>query len=438
MEPEQPTQPPTYSSPPSMPVYPPPPVYAPPDDVPTYSPPPYATRPSMPMYPPPPVWAPPPPPVAPGPQGSAQQIWNSIPPVVRWLVPLLLILAVMGSLGGVVLYQHLVAKPDGYLGSTATEVDFIRLTEAQNGSLTGSLQTDSEQSDGTISTNDIGFTGTWNGSQVSFTVSVLGFYGIVTGTLIGNTLTLQVPDQNGYITTGVFQGASIQDFNTAVSQLRQHAAATQAAGATITTGQNNAQATVSTQSALDQAVTNANTQLSNDLSTLTGDVQNLAANSDFSNTLNSYANDWAQMQKDYQQEQSDYQQGCGQAGENAVTVNNDAISVNNDLISIQDDDISLSDDANSFNSDLQQVTTGIQSVQSDWQNLQAAVAADPGGGVSAQFSQNDINTALQKAQQQLNTSNSALQSAQTQAQQYDQEAAQTNTNAQNLVNSLHC
>lgn len=170
MDPNQPTQPPTESIPPTMPTNPPP----------SYPPPFYPAP-----YPPPPMWSPPPPPVSGGLDGSVRQTWNAIPPVVRWLVPILLITLVVASLGGVVLYQHLVAKPDGYLGTTSTEVVFIRLTEGQNGNLTGSLQTVSEQSDGTISTNDIGFTGTWNGSQVSLTFSVLGFYGIVIPISVG-------------------------------------------------------------------------------------------------------------------------------------------------------------------------------------------------------------------------------------------------------------
>ncbi|MGO8950627.1 MAG: hypothetical protein ACLQUY_23845 [Ktedonobacterales bacterium] len=87
---------------------------------------------------------------------------------------------------------------------------------------------------------------------------------------------------------------------------------------------------------------------------------------------------------------------------------------------------------------LKQVQNDIQAVQSDWQNLKVAVAADTTGGVSAQFSQNDIDTAVGKAQSQLTTSNNALQSAQSQAKQYDQEAAQTNTDAQNLANSMQC
>ncbi len=77
-------------------------------------------------------------------------------------------------------------------------------------------------------------------------------------------------------------------------------------------------------------------------------------------------------------------------------------------------------------------------VQTDWQSLQAAVAADRSGGVSAQFSASDVNGALSKARQQVDASNKVLQATQAKAKQYDQEAAQMNTKAQNLANSMHC
>jgi hypothetical protein len=65
------------------------------------------------------------------------------------------------------------------------------------------------------------------------------------------------------------------------------------------------QATASAPAASDQAVSDANAQLSTDLNGLSSDVQSLATDSDFTSVLTSYANDWSQMLKDYQTEQND-------------------------------------------------------------------------------------------------------------------------------------
>lgn len=278
---------------------------------------------------------------------------------------------------------------------------------------------------------DIPFTGIANGEHVSLTLSELGVSVTLDGTLSGDTFTLHIPDQNGSIVPLVLHGASVSDYNSALANLRQRtaafAAATQAA-----------QATATTQAALDQAVSDANQQLSSDLSTLNADVQSLAGSSDFSSALNAYAKDWAQMQQDYRKEQSDYQQGCGVGGYNASVVAYDASTVSYDLSSVQYDDSSFSYDQSGMNGPLGQVQSDIKTVQSDWSTLQAAVAADKTGSVAAQFTAGDINAATAKAQTQVDTSNKALQSAQAQATQYDKEAAQTNTDAQNLASSMHC
>lgn len=194
-----------------------------------------------------------------------------------------------------------------------------------------------------------------------------------------------------------------------------------------------------TQAALDQAVADASSQLSTDLDSLDSDVKDLPGAAFFSDTLKSYATDWALMQKDYQTEYSDYQQGCGPYNSNAIQVQSDAITVHSDLISINSDDISMNGDVMSFNTaDISRVQADMQTVQSDWATLEAAVAADASGSVSAQFTWGDVNTAASKAAKQVDTSNKALSAAQASVKQYDTEAKQKDTDAQNLVNSMHC
>jgi hypothetical protein len=199
-------------------------------------------------------------------------------------------------------------------------------------------------------------------------------------------------------------------------------------------GTTNAQSTVSSD---ENTLSSDESTLSSDINVLNNDLTNLARDSNFSATLAAYAKDWMQMQKDYQQEQTDYQQGCGNSGYNQSVVAYDASNVNYDLSNIQYDDSSLSYDQSSQSADLQSVQNDISTVQSDLNTLQN----DAGGSdtdATVTSNENTAQTALASAQQQVGVSNQALQSAQSQTKQYDQEAAQTNTSAQNLANSLHC
>lgn len=375
------------------------------------------------------------------------------PPRIRFSRQNVLILSVVGGVlllillagvvaGIVVVVSHVFSKPDGYLLDSETTVAFIQFTEDQNGHLTGSLQSVYATGDNTVQNESAAFTGVRNGSQISLTFSALGFSATVTGTLNGDTLTLRMPDQNGYVATEVFRAASTADYNAAANKLRQRisgfAAATEAAQATVTQQQAVAQATSSTQNALDQAVIDANNRLSSDLSQLKADIQHLAGNTDFSGALDAYASDWSRMQQDYQKEQSDYQQGCGDNGYNAGVVAYDAGVVSYDLGTIQYDDSSFGYDKDTVTSAITQVQSDMQAVQTDWQNLQSAQAADSIGSATAALSQDDVNAALAKAQQQIDASNKALDTAQGKANQYDQEAAQMNTDAQNLSDSMHC
>ena len=92
-----------------------------------------------------------------------------------------------------------------------------------------------------------------------------------TGTLGWRSLTLQYADPStGTIQSLAFQPGSEADYNNVVARLRQRTAASAAATQA-------AQATVTAQGALDQAVREANTRLSNDLSVTSADVQSLAS-----------------------------------------------------------------------------------------------------------------------------------------------------------------
>jgi hypothetical protein len=341
-----------------------------------------------------------------------QQFWRrSSARVQIALIAAALALIVGCGAGSIILFQRVTAKPDGYLFTDATGVAFVQFTDDANNHLSGSWQVVVVNSDQQITSANVGFTGSKNGSHVTLTFSALGFATNITGTLNSDTLTLQLPDTNtGYITTNVFHAASIQQYNAAVALLRQHVAAT------------------ITQAALDQAVTTANGQLSQDFSNLGSDVQTLAVDSDFSQALSWYAGQLDLMRQDYQLMQRNAQQSCFVSD----------IAVAGDFTALQAHDRDFQTDQGVRQQASSQVQSDLTALSSDWQRLQAAISANKSGHIPAQFTQGDVDRATTGAQNQIKAFDKALSDAQSSAAMYDKEAEQVNTDAQNLSNSLHC
>jgi hypothetical protein len=329
--------------------------------------------------------------------------------------------------------------PDGYLATDPTSVSFVQLTE-NNDQLSGHIQV-VEKSNNTppkVQSYVVPFTGTQNSQEITLNLTAFGLtWSSLTGSLNGNTLALQVPQQDGHLLNVTFNAASTDQYNQAVDALQQQVA-------TATTQYNNAQATQTAQQATataiaqeQQAVNDANSQLQSALSALKSDTATLAGFSE-SNTLSSYAKDWQQMQNDYAHEQQDAQNGCGEGNYNYGTVQYDAGTVDYDFGSIQYDDGSLNYDKNTYMSELTSVQNDVQAVQQDWTQLQQAVQNNPSGTPAPEFTANDVNGVLQNAQHAENQAVNTWKSASQAAGQYDQEAAALKQNADALPASMHC
>ena len=334
------------------------------------------------------------------------------------------------------------SAPNSFLSTSNTYVAFIQWTN-KNGQLSGQLEEVSLSSNSSLQTQQThaAFTGTLTGSQISLNFgSFLGIPEIITGTFDGNTLTLTLPQQNGQLSSIVFDPASINDYNKAVSAF-ENTTAQQATNATATvqtqeTQAQNQQATATALQSQQQAVANANNALSAAFSNLQSDTSSLSNDTNFKNVLQGYANDWQQMQKDYQQEQTDASNGC--ANDNQYTVADDSYTVADDLYSIQDDDYSFSDVKTPIDSDIQRIQQDIQAVQSDWKQLQSSAASNTTGVPAPAFSSNDVNSAIQAAQNQIASSQSTIKNAQTQATNYDNEAKKLKQQADAIVANMHC
>lgn len=334
------------------------------------------------------------------------------------------------------------SAPNSFLSTSNNHVAFIQWTD-NNGQLSGQLEEVYLSSNNALQVQQThaAFTGTLTNSQVSLNFgSFFGIPEIITGTFDGNTLTLALPQSNGQLSSVVFNPSSIDDYNKAVSTFEGNVSQ-QASNATATAQAQeiqaeDQQATATTLESQQQAVTNANNALSSALSSLQSDTNSLANDTNFKDVLQSYANDWQQMQKDYQQERSDASNGC--ANGNQYTVADDSYTVTDDLYSIQDDGYSFNDVKMPISGDIQRVQQDIQTVQSDWQQLQNAVAANTTGTPAPAFSSNDVNKAIQAAQNQITSSQNALKNAQAQATNYDNEAKQLKQQADALAANMHC
>ncbi len=341
------------------------------------------------------------------------------------------------------------APPDGYLAVDATNVYFIQFTE-KNNQVNGNLRVVEETNDTPPQTKSfaITFTGTQSGTSITLTFSLFFFSSSITGTLNGTVLTLDIPQSDGHLQSETFNGVSIQQYNQAVDALQKKVSQEDQqynnSQATATTLHYNDQATATTiqatqaaQQSEQQAVRDANSQLSSDLATLKDDQNTLAAFSE-SDTLTSYQKDWQQMQSDYATEQKDAQAGCGANSSNLYQVNSDDYQINSDEYQIHSDDYQFNSDKNQYTVDLTPVQKDIQTVQNDWTQLQQAAASNSTGIPVAAYSANDIDTMLQKAQAVVKNAQDAWQAAQSQVTQYDQEASALQQQAGNIPASMQC
>jgi hypothetical protein len=328
--------------------------------------------------------------------------------------------------------------PDGYLAIRSGHVAFIQFTESNN-RLDGHMQ-------GVDQTNDIppqtksynyAFTGIQNGTSLTVSFPVLWSSVSFTGTFIGDTITLDMPQSDGHIVNETFNAASIQQYNQAVDALQKQVsqqdhqyyddqATAEAIQVTATAIQNEK-----------DAVSDANYHLKNALSALKSDSNELALFST-SSTLSGYARDWQQMQNDYKKEQNDAANGCGENNYNQNTVQYDDNTVGYDYNSITYDDNSLSYDKNTYDSELSAVQNDLQAVKSDWTALQSATKANTTGMPISAYTQSDIDAAIKNAQDVENTASNTWQSAKASAGTYDSEASDLKKKADAIPSSMSC
>lgn len=149
----------------------------------------------------------------------------------------------------------------GFLATSPQWVQFIHWTETGQ-QITGYMeiaQLDSTNSSG-LQSNYMAISGTQSGQDINLSVETVG---TITGTLIDNTLTLVVPQQNGTLANETFYPATVDDYNNALAGLQQSVEDTQASATAAAAASAAAQAGASaTAAATAAAINTAYTQIS--------------------------------------------------------------------------------------------------------------------------------------------------------------------------------
>ncbi len=212
------------------------------------------------------------------PQAPHFRSWHIVLGIVIFVV-------ILGAIGAWFYLQ--LPPPSSWLAVDTKSVIFIQWAD-NNGALSGQMHYVSLDSTNHLSQDNEPFTGTYSNQDhsISLTFHVLNiFTTTLTGSLNGNTLTLEASSSNGEISTAVLHPGSVNDFNQAVSNLQHQeqvqAQQTQNAEATNVAVQSTQEALTQQQ----QAVTAANNALSSALQQLKSDETSLKSDTVFTDVM---------------------------------------------------------------------------------------------------------------------------------------------------------
>jgi hypothetical protein len=316
----------------------------------------------------------------------------------------------------------------------------VRWTDV-SGQLAGSLddvQVDSAAQSGVTST-DTGFSGLRDGPHVSLTLDDgLGTYTSLTGSVVGATLLLTIPQGDGQLADDTLVSGTVDAFNAAVADLASlghqqalHAANVQASAAAQAQAQASAAQQAAAQQQLDQQLSAADSTVGSDLSQLAADTEAVP------NAKAAYAGGLLQAQQglaatahDYGIEQQDAQ-GCTAANDDG-TVGSDDGTVDSDDADVQAAQATVESDDASEESAESTLTDDLQQDRTDLARLQSAQRADPGSAVEVLNSAQNVRIAEQHADGVLAAVEAAEAAADRQAQKYVDQAAAIEKKADEL------
>jgi chromosome segregation ATPase len=294
---------------------------------------------------------------------------------------------------------------------------FIQFTNT-NGNLSGEwdeanvvTNTDNMQQVNPFHTS---FSAFLNGAQFNLNVNGRTY----AGSLDGNKVTIEFPQQDGTLTPITLTPATIDDYNNAITNLRNN----------INQENQNtadAQATAISMAATATSTTDEQNRLNYDISNIDGAIQQLASDSAFSSLFKDYTDNLSQMQAEYQTEQHDASGGCSNAGQ--VSADANQISAYNNQTSADDNQFQA--DNNQVSTDISTVQGFVDKIKQHWSDL---------GKSSPGVTQNDIDTAVHKGNTAIQNAQGAVSSATSRIHGYDATSQQILQQANNLYSSMNC
>ncbi|WP_136603814.1 hypothetical protein [Paenibacillus dokdonensis] len=317
-------------------------------------------------------------------------------------------------------------KQEGFLLIANDGVMFVQWTELDK-QLVGQTQTLYVKSDQMVKTNSQNrpFKGIRNGNSVSLTFNDGN---VLTGTLEGNELTLVFPDSEGNLNSMVFKPAKVADYNSAVSKLRGEVQEHNANELEI---KKQAKAVKEQQ----EAVANANKNLSRDINELSRLNESLANSTLFEDVLKEYQNHWNEMQE-HQKNMKSLASKKPFDSYQLTEVQYALTEVEYDLTSIQYDDTSMEYKVNEITDNITAIKKLMTTTLSDWATLQHAVAANTTDSLKVQFTSKDVEQAVAQAQSKIDSSTGEMKKAQQQAKEFDSKANQLLADSKKYVDGL--
>ncbi|GHO88028.1 hypothetical protein [Dictyobacter formicarum] len=315
--------------------------------------------------------------------------------------------------------------PEGYLSTSQSPngnfASYIQYTE-HNGQWVGNIQEAVLPSvdNPSVSTGKVTFTGVHNGNSISLTITdinapISNISGTLTGTFSESTITLNLSESDGSIKSFVYKGASINQYNQAISNLKKLAQKADEKYREQT------------------AVTQANNTMNTDIGTLSGDEATLKSIS-FDSDLQALSQDNQTIQQDYQQEQTDANTSCTGVGAGQVQVDYAQVQVG--ISQMQTDVNTTRSDKAQYEKESKAVQDDKNTIKNDWVQLQQAVKNNSYKDPKPLYTQSDVDSFIQGAQTILDNAAKNWNNARGAGNTY---LAQANSTAKSAyILSTHC
>jgi hypothetical protein len=287
------------------------------------------------------------------------------------------------------------ANPEGpatfvSIGDSAAAT--LSWTDDGSGHLVGALQNATANSTGTgdlVNSVNVSFTGTLNGGQISIVTSgVLGSTSTWTGSLAGDTLTLNMAQDNSSIAPVTFARGKLSVYNSAVSKLQDQVtqertkAASDAASASAKAASDQASA------ANDAALANADEKVSAALVTLQGSLSAGLSFDQFTTDMTTLKQDLATTLADSAKAVAGGRSNVDACGDSS-TAQGDASSVDGDASSIEGDASTAHATIDSVANQAEDLRTAFAQVKTTYQQQGLTISTSEGAPVLKILNQSD-------------------------------------------------